>query len=218
MPASTDPPPRVARAIECALVFGLLPAVLAGVRASGRGVPVLLALALAALAAWLVLRRDLGFDRRELVRWEPRREALAWILARFALAAGLLAGGVLALEPQRWLELPRERPGLWALVMLLYPALSVVPQELIFRTFFFRRYAVLWGEGRGAILPSALAFAWAHVVFLSWPSIVLTALGGWILARTYERTRSLPLVALEHALYGALVFTIGLGRHFYAPP
>jgi membrane protease YdiL (CAAX protease family) len=142
---------------------------------------------------------------------------LAWILGRLAVATLLLAGWVALAEPERWLELPRERPGLWLAVMVLYPLLSVVPQELLYRCFFFRRYRSLWGEGRGAVLASALAFGWAHVVFLSWISVLLTLAGGWILARTFERTRSLPLVALEHALYGCLVFTVGLGRHFYAP-
>ena len=41
------------------------------------------------------------------------------------------------------LVLPRQRPGLRLLVLLLYPLLSVYPQELLYRTFFFQRYGAL---------------------------------------------------------------------------
>jgi hypothetical protein len=44
---------------------------------------------------------------------------------------------------------------------------------------------------------------------------LLTLIGGWFFAETYARTRSMRLVWLEHALYGCLVFTIGLGDYFY---
>ena len=40
-------------------------------------------------------------------------------------------------------------------------------------------------------------------------------LGGWLFARRYQRTRSLLTVSVEHALYGVLIFTIGLGDLFY---
>ena len=75
--------------------------------------------------------------------------------------------------------------------MLLYPALSVVPQELVFRTFFFHRYGRLFGGPWVATAASALAFSWAHVVLLNGLAVVLTLLGGWLFARTYLRTRSL---------------------------
>ena len=45
--------------------------------------------------------------------------------------------------------------------------------------------------------------------------VVLTAIGGWFFATTYARTRSLWLASFEHALYGQLVFTVGLGQYFY---
>ena len=39
---------------------------------------------------------------------------------------------------------PRATPFFWALVMLLYPLLSVYPQEIIFRSFLFHRYAIIF--------------------------------------------------------------------------
>ncbi len=208
--------PRFLRAAECALFFGVLPGFLAWLRWRGSSVPVLGSLFIAAFVAWIVLRRDPGFDRRELLRWEGSRRVWLGILLRFAAGTVLLLGLVFAAEPDRWFEFPRHRPLLWALVMVLYPLLSVYPQELLFRVLFFQRYRALWGDGRVAVLASALAFAWAHAMFLSWLALALSLAGGWVFARTFQRTRSLPVVCLEHALYGCLVFTIGLGRHFFA--
>ena len=45
-------------------------------------------------------------------------------------------------------------------------------------------------------------------------AVVLTLVGGWLFARTYLRTRSLLATAVEHAAYGCLLFTVGLGRWF----
>jgi membrane protease YdiL (CAAX protease family) len=61
---------------------------------------------------------------------------------------------------------------------------------------------------------SALAFAWAHVVLLNFVAVALTLVGGWLFARTYQRTHSLVATALQHAAYGCLLFTVGLGHWF----
>lgn len=45
--------------------------------------------------------------------------------------------------------------------------------------------------------------------------MVLSLIGGWLFTRRYQRSRSLLAVAIEHALYRQLVFTIGLGEFFY---
>ena len=101
-------------------------------------------------------------------------------------------------------------------IMLLYPLLSVIPQELIYRTFFFHRYGPLFGEARWlAIAVNGLLFGFAHVIFGSYVSIVLTAFLGCLVAWRYDETRSFWAVWLEHSLYGCLVFTIGLGHYFF---
>jgi membrane protease YdiL (CAAX protease family) len=65
-----------------------------------------------------------------------------------------------------------------------------------------------------SLLISALIFAWMHLIFRNPLAVILTLVGGWFFAQTYARTRSLRLVCLEHALYGNLIFTIGLGEYF----
>jgi len=117
--------------------------------------------------------------------------------------------------PERLFDLPRRDPLLWASVVVLYPLLSVYPQELIYRVFLLHRYAPLLGTGRRAAAASAAAFGFAHIIFGNVLSIVLTLVGGWLFARTFQRTRSLLATSVQHALYGVLAFTVGLGDFFY---
>jgi membrane protease YdiL (CAAX protease family) len=96
--------------------------------------------------------------------------------------------------------------------MFAYPLVSVLPQELAYRVYFFQRYAPLFGSKSGMIAASAIVFGFGHIVFHNWPAVVLTLLGGLLFAKTYRRTSSLLLVSFEHALYGWAVFTIGYGE------
>jgi uncharacterized protein len=144
----------------------------------------------------------------------PAARDAQWILWRF-LACGMgLTVLTRWLAPGLFLSLPREHPIFWAAIMILYPLLSVWPQEVIFRRFLFYRYAPVFGE-RGVVFASAVAFGFAHVIFLNWIAVALTLAGGAIFAGDYAKHRSLWLACLEHGLYGCLIFTLGLGRYFY---
>jgi drug/metabolite transporter (DMT)-like permease len=55
--------------------------------------------------------------------------------ATFALASLGLLALVAALRADLLFNLPRQRPLAWALVLVLYPPLSALPQELVFRAF-----------------------------------------------------------------------------------
>ena len=141
---------------------------------------------------------------------------LGSILALFLIIGGALTAAVAILLPDQFLSLPLNRPKLWRRVMLLYPVLSVVAQELIYRPFFFHRYGPLFGRSRWLLIAvNALAFGLAHIIYGSYVSLALTTVLGVILAWRYDRTRSFWAVWLEHALYGCLVFTIGLGGYFF---
>lgn len=193
------------------LFFGTVGAyALAG--SPGSPIPPLLLLGLGAL---LYLRRQQSFDRADLVRANALRKALPSILALWAVAAAVAVAAVAVLDPGRLFDLPRHRPLLWALIVVFYPLVSVYPQELLFRAFLIHRYAPAFGSGRAMAAASAAAFGGAHIIFGTAASVVLTVVGGWLFARRYQRTRSLFTVAVEHALYGVLAFTVGLGELFY---
>jgi membrane protease YdiL (CAAX protease family) len=175
----------------------------------------LLLVATLAAAYWLLRHRKFGqlaFWRASNVRREGRQ--LRRLLRRLLPCLLLLAGLVLLRYPERWLDLPREQPGAWLALLVLYPLLSVYPQELLYRAFFFRRYRRIFPGRQLRVWVSAAAFALLHIVYQNALAVGLTFVGGWFFAQTYARTRSLRLVWLEHALYGLLLFTLGLGTFF----
>lgn len=118
-------------------------------------------------------------------------------------------------EPQRFLGFVSNNTAMWAMVMVLYPLLSVYPQELIFRGFLFERYRDIFRDPRVMIAMSSIAFGYAHIIFNNFISVFLCTLGGIIFGMNYNRNRSLLLVSIEHALYGCMIFTVGLGYYFY---
>ena len=101
--------------------------------------------------------------------------------------------------------------------MLLSPLLSVCPQEFLYRAFFFERYQPLFGSGRGMIAASSLAFSFVHIIFGNWIAVGLCCLGGLLFSPTNAPALSL-LACIDHALFGNLVFTIGLGQFFHHGP
>ena len=89
------------------------------------------------------------------------------------------------LAPGQALGLPRRAPGLWLAILALYPLLSALPQELIFRVLLFRRYRRLFAGERAAVAASAVTFALAHLLFWNWVALALSLAGGAIFARAY---------------------------------
>lgn len=142
------------------------------------------------------------------------REALLLVVTRFIICAVLLTWVTVTFRPEMLFSLWNRSHGLWLMVMIMYPVLSVVPQEIIFRRYLFTRFEGLMSP-MALLLVSGLGFGFAHIVFQNWVAPVLCAIGGLMFASTYKRTRSLALVSLEHALYGDFVFTIGLGQYFF---
>jgi membrane protease YdiL (CAAX protease family) len=136
------------------------------------------------------------------------------ILARWAVLTLLLVGAMSLWVPERLFAWPREQPGLWLIVFALYPVLSVWPQEVLYRRYFFHRCEPLLGRGNACVIANAVAFAGMHVVFRNVVAVALSLVAGWIFADTYRRTRSLRLVCVEHTCYGLMAFTVGLGDYF----
>jgi membrane protease YdiL (CAAX protease family) len=169
--------------------------------------------------AWWQLRRDPSFDRAQLWNSAPLSSQLPAILAIFGIVALLLWAGVHWFMPTLEWSFARQNPILWAAVMVLYPVLSVYPQGILYRAFFLHRYAFLINQtptGQWtAILASAAAFAFLHIIFRNSISVVLTFFGGMLFAWRYMETGSLLTSSVEHALYGCWLFTVGLGGYFY---
>src|SRR5271168_683544 len=171
-------------------------------------------LLLVVCGTFLVLRRDASFDQRQLIRFEGVRKGIPPILLRDVLLMVLLGLVVWWWRPDLLFSLIKRSPWLWAAIMVLYPVISVYPQELLFRTYFFHRYEALFGSRLRMIAASAMAFGFVHIVFGNWISVALCTIGGVLFATTYEETGSLLLTCMEHAVFGNFIFTIGLGKFF----
>jgi membrane protease YdiL (CAAX protease family) len=175
-------------------------------------------LLLAAVAGFLILRRNPALRSAKLFTWRGIWPKLAPVLLRDAILLILLGLAVRVFAPQFLFSLVRQQPLFWAAIMLLYPLLSVCPQEFLYRTFFFQRYQPLFGTGRGMIAASSLAFTFVHIIFGNWLAIGLCSLGGLLFSLTYQRSGSLLLASIDHALFGNFIFTIGLGQFFHHGP
>ena len=119
--------------------------------------PILGVMGLCCLA---ILLADKQFKRIKLWHWEDYRTHLKSTLRLFLPWASLLALVVYFFKPELFLHWPMNQPWMWIATLLIYPLVSVIPQEIIFRTYFFHRYK--------RILPSKYA-RWALSTFLFSP-------------------------------------------------
>ena len=201
--------------VELALIYLGVP-FLVETAVHGYRLPVFIALLPVLAIVVILLLIDPTFSlRRELTRGLSALN-LASILAVFVAGGGAIAAWVAHYHPDWYLEFPKNRPDTYWTIMLLYPLMSVPPQELVYRTFFFHRYGALFGRAWGlAIAVNAVLFGFGHIVVGTELAVAGTVATGALFALRYALTRSFWAVYLEHALWGALVFTVGLGRFFF---
>lgn len=207
-----------ARVAELVALYILLPALLTLARLRFHSFPVIPALWVAAapIAVWLVRRRGFAppavLGAGDAVVAERR---VAAVFLRLLPAAAALVALLHRIHPDWLFSFVSSHPKFWIVVMFAYPVLSVVPQGVIYRAFFRERYAALFPNAAVRTLVAAACFSFCHVFFLNVWALLLTFVGGILFWRTYEKTGSLFLANLEHALYGDLVFTIGYGGFLY---
>jgi len=196
---------------EFLCLFLVLPVVVAVALPTGWMFPALFAFT--ALGV-ILLHVTPGFRWGDLVRGAGR---IDWrLVGAFALATILCGGAViLTLRPEAFLILPRQQPGLMLMILLLYPVVSALPQELVFRPLFFRRYGTILPAGKPAILLNAAVFSLAHLMYWNWPALLMTFAGGLIFAHAYERQGNFPAAVVLHSVAGGILFALGLGVFFY---
>ncbi|HET9068501.1 MAG TPA: CPBP family intramembrane glutamic endopeptidase [Amaricoccus sp.] len=200
-----------ARKLEFALLYVGAPLTMALAMPPDWLWPAFLGVTLAALG---LLALTPGFAWRELVRGGAAG-GVDWGEAGLVALATAVTAGLLVwlLVPGQAFALPRQAPRLWVAILLIYPLLSALPQEIVFRVLFFRRYGGLFA-GSAGLAVNALAFGLAHLMFWNWVAALLTVAGGGIFARSYQRRGFLQAVLL-HAVAGGIIFTSGLGVFFY---
>jgi uncharacterized protein len=200
-------------AAELVLLFVGIPAAMALRIVPRAPIPVLVVAAALTSAA---LVRDPSFDRQRL--WNvagalAHARGMALLFVALAVAVAVV---VAWLTPEALFDMVKRRPALWLLIMVFYPLVSVYPQEIIYRAFFFQRYGALFPSTMACVVASSAAFAFGHVFFpRPWVAVGMTFVGGLLFGYHYAVSGSLLLASIEHALFGQLMFTVGLGRFFY---
>lgn len=130
---------------------------------------------------------------------------------KFLLIALITVIYVLLTDKDQLFIVVKNKPLLWLIILIVYTILSVYPQEILYRTFFFKRYQSLINNQNLFIFINAIIFSLGHIFFKNVLVILLTFLGGLLFAYTYNRTKSTILVSIEHAIYGCWLFTVGMG-------
>ena len=161
---------------------------------------------------WLMLKKDkLNLVEKKLVN--PTKTLLA-----FGIKLSLIAlGSFLFLyfyNPESLFNVISKKPLLWLGFSAIYVLISVIPQEIIYRYFFLKRYRTLFKNKLVMVLVNASLFSLAHIWFNSWIVLTFTFIGGILFFYTYRKTHSLWLVILEHSLYGIWLYTVGYGELF----
>lgn len=105
----------------------------------------------------------------------------------------------------------KEKPHIWIIILFVYTLLSVIPQEIIYRHFFFKRYEYIFQNKKLFLLVNMFCFSLCHLFLLNGFVLILTFFGGGLFAYTYQQEKSMLWVCAEHALYGYLIFTVGAG-------
>ncbi|AUH34392.1 CPBP family intramembrane glutamic endopeptidase [Paracoccus tegillarcae] len=166
------------------------------------------------LVGLVLLWRTGGFDWRSLIGgWDQINWPFA---ALFTVGVAAVGYAIMrATEPDYIRELTGPRLRFLFLIWLLYPILSALPQELIFRPLFFHRFGSLFPDGRVAILANAAIFSFAHLMYWSIVVAIMTFLGGLFFARAYQQ-RGFLSAWLLHALAGNALFAVGMGYYFWS--
>ena len=132
-------------------------------------------------------------------------------LLKFLIIACLTSLFVWFTNKHMLFEVVINKPIMWIIFLLVYCFFSVYPQELLFRTFYFKRYKNLFKNESLFLFVNAILFSLAHMFFKNSLVIILTFFGGLLFAFTFNKTKSTLLVSIEHAIYGSWLFTVGMG-------
>lgn len=164
---------------------------------------------------FILLRRTTDFRWRELVRWGISRTVFRSSSLVVIVSAMLMLAYMILFERDHLFDLPKANPWIYLAMCLFYPVFSAYGQEVIYRTFLFRRYGIIFRTPLLSIIASGAAFSFLHIVYYDPVSMILTLIGGLYFAMVYHQTRSVLYTAVLHGIFGIIVFGVGLGRYFW---
>ncbi len=148
------------------------------------------------------------------------RPSASFLFRMLGIGLGIFLGGVFAVynyDDSLLFSVVKHKPWLWFFILIFYTLFSVVPQELVYRHFFWKRYSYLFSNKTLFLLINMMCFSLCHLFLWHSLVMVLTFVGGGLFAYTYQKEKSMLWVCAEHALYGNIIFTIGMGEMLAFP-
>lgn len=171
---------------------------------------------LAATCIYIILRNLRTIDWHAF--WHLPRSQKIWlnVAGRTLILLLLSIIAMLILPNKGWFLLPQYNIWLWLAIMILYPIISVLPQEIIWRFHLLENTKNILPNRNLRIIVSAVLFGWVHIIFGTIFAVIATIYLGLQLAYAYyQGQKSFWVVWVEHSLAGQIAFTIGLGVYFY---
>ena len=163
----------------------------------------------------ILLRLSKKFNWHELWYFRIKKDMILKQLGIVAAIILLMFCWVYLFDRKNLFNLPSQNLKIWLMIICFYPVFSAYTQEIIFRTFIFKRYRRLFKNEQIMIFASACVFSFAHLFYYHPVSMTLTFLLGIYMGWIYQKTHSVIFAAILHGLIGIAVFTIGLGQYFW---
>ncbi|WP_348661341.1 CPBP family glutamic-type intramembrane protease [Croceibacter atlanticus] len=157
---------------------------------------------------------DASFKIKSSLNWSKFFKVTA---IKFIVITLITTCYVLYIDSSLLFYVPLNNPKLFVVILGVYTFLSVWPQEIIYRSFFCKRYQDLCSSKIVFMVLNAVIFSLAHVFLKNILVLILTFIGGLLFIYTYTKTKSTTLVSIEHALYGNWLFTVGMGQMLAFP-
>ncbi|NND64306.1 MAG: CPBP family intramembrane metalloprotease, partial [Flavobacteriaceae bacterium] len=162
------------RSLELLVLFILLPLSLA-IPYSFYAKAGMVLLGLVYVIYVLIKVEGISFKIKERLNWRLFARRTAFIFATIAI---ITTAYVWAVDKSALFYVPLNNPKLFVFILFIYSLISVWPQEIIYRTFFFNRYGDLFKSEALLIFVNAVLFSLAHIFLRNTLVLVLTFLGG----------------------------------------
>ncbi|MGK7391103.1 MAG: CPBP family intramembrane glutamic endopeptidase [Candidatus Cyclobacteriaceae bacterium M2_1C_046] len=161
----------------------------------------------------IVLLANKDYDNKNFIRFNADYK---WgnVVIRFLVISVVAFFFVEIYYPELLFNFAEEKPEKFLIFLAVYPIISVIPQEIIYRGYFFYRYKSLFSNIKVMGVVNALLFGFLHYMYDNWLAVIGATLVGILFVLHYIRTKSLLNVVIIHYAYGILIFTVGLGKFF----
>lgn len=137
------------------------------------------------------------------------------VISIFIFLGGFLL--IKMIDAQLLFKIVKTKPILWVIILFVYAFLSVIPQELLYRGYFFKRYLGVFKSNNILFLTNVFCFSYCHLFLKNYWVLLITAIGGVLFLYTHHKEKKLLPVIIEHSIYGNLIFTLGLGEMLAFP-